>query len=637
MKIIDANRLLFKFIIFIYVFYASTLYAGQTQIVLGSFLNPNNAEILVNKINNKIDKDSEFKDFFQNNSLTTSYKKDGKYFSVVVKPFNDSNTRKKVSDFFKPEYKGIYVLKLSSEKEEFYETQTTPIVEVALIEKKDIDTVKAIFKNEVSSKEKESNSDKQSVDIVRISLEEAVFKALNTNPGIKEKVQNLKSVKTDRDIVMSDYYPKVFVTAGVGKAKEVITPSFNAQSGERVLRLDNSISATMNVFNGYSTYYDSLSQEDREKSAESFLKEYKSSIVMETVKSYIKMMKQKAILQISQDNVLSHEEIYEKLKEYTESGMGKVSDERMISGRLTLAEVNKVVHENNFLQLKIEFETILGETIDISKLEEPIFDYILPEELEDIAPVAFKSNSSLLVANHNKQSSYNDYKKSQSTYYPTLDIELSESILDESGPYDYNVNSSQAMLYLNYSLFNGFADKATIEKEFLTYLQNNQLLISLKRDIVRQLGVTWANYIKIQEQLELLSKLIDYNQKTLENYYVEFGVGRRSLLDIIFVKNDYDDAKISYVSAKYDFLLSKFEILNTMGILEDYFLNRINKMQLTHNKGFSETRSTGAIIKNLSDKLKNKQDILYYDKANHESFDSMMKKHGRNDELNSIE
>jgi len=468
-----------------------------------------------------------------------------------------------------------------------------------------------------------------------ISLEQAVFHTLHTNPDIKEKVHALKVVENEKGIILSNYYPKLYISSGIGLAKQKTTPSYNEQSGDLVTRIDQSVVASMNLFNGFNTYHDYESLKHRVNATNSYLNEYKSVVSMQVVESYITLIKQRAVLKITKENVLSHQEIYDKLKEYTESGIGKGSDLKFASGRLTLAQVNAVVHENNFIQSKIVFESIFGGIIDVTKMQEPVFDYTLPQRLEDAAQEAFDYNPSIKLGKHNTKSAFSNYKRSQSTSYPSIDIELKKSWFNENGSYEYRVDGSHAMVYLKYNLFNGFADEALQEVELSTYMQNNQLLNYTKRDVTKKLAIAWIASIKIEEQLKLLEKMRIDSKMTLEDYYKEFLFGRRTLLDIINVKNDYNNARQSYVAAKYDLLLSKFRILDAMGGILDYFLIKSDKMKLALDDSFVESESVYDIIKYMNDKLQDKKEFISIDDINYTSLDNLMQERDSQDEFSN--
>lgn len=451
--------------------------------------------------------------------------------------------------------------------------------------------------------------------LLAITLDIAVLNMLRTNPEIKDKQHGLEVIQSEEGIIESDFYPKIDLSTGIGKAKQKTTPSYNTQTGDLVRRTDTSITARMNLFNGLRTYYDSNSLEHKIEAENFYIKEHKANMIMKVVEGYINLTKQKSIVKINKENVLFHEQFYKKLKELTDSGLGRVSDLKLASGRLALAKINAVVHENNFIQTKMDFETILGSTITIDDLKEPYFEYKLPESLQLASETAISNNPSIKSSEENIKSAYNTYKKNQSSYWPSIDIELKKSRFDEEGNYNYTVESSYGMVYLTYNIFNGFADSSSTQKEFSFYLQNKEFLNYIKRDTVKKLGISWIAAIKIKEQLALLESMKKDSKSTLDDYYEEYLFGRRTILDIINVKNDYDNSRQSYESAKYDLLLSKFKILNAMGTLESYFEQRINNLENITDVDFVEDQSVNEIVSNMSSKLESNKEFIKLDSS----------------------
>lgn len=442
-----------------------------------------------------------------------------------------------------------------------------------------------------------------------LTLEDAVYQTLHTSPEIKEGTYIIEAMQKESEIVESSYYPRLDISVGTGLASDKISHGTNTnQSGDTVTRLNYSAVASINVFNGFGTKYDIKSQKHRAKAAKSSLANTKTYVSIQVVEAYINMLKQKEVVYISKENVDSHQKIYDKLTEYVNSGLGKASDLKFASGRLSLAKINMVVNENNFIQSMIVFETILGAPVDVNTLEEPIFDYVLPTSLEAALSTSFQNNPSIQLSKDNIKSAQSNYKRSKSIKYPSIDIELKKSWLSEKNTIDYNIDSSHAMIYLNYNLFNGFADKARIEQEHSIYLQNNQYLLLTKRDVARNLSIAWVTSIKVAQQLKLLKKMEIESKKTLEDYHKEFLFGRRTLLDIIVIENDYNNARQSYVLTKYDLLLSRFRILDAMGGLVDYFLAKAEDMQLLVDENYIEDKSVYNIIKQIDNTLKENKD-----------------------------
>lgn len=470
-----------------------------------------------------------------------------------------------------------------------------------------------------------------------MTLEDAVYQTLHTSPEIKDGTYSLDTMQKEREIVESSYYPKLDIFVGTGLANDNVSTLPSADTGNTFTRLNYSAVASINVFNGFGTRYDVESQKHRTNAAKSSLSNDKTSLTIEVVEAYTNMLKQKEVVYISKENVASHQKIYDKLTEYVNSGLGKASDLKFASGRLSLAQINMVVNENNFIQSKIIFETTLGAPIDVNALEEPIFDYVLPISLEVALATSLQNNPSIQLSKDNIKSAQSNYKRSKSVKYPTIDIELKKSWLSEKDTINYNVDGSHAMVYLNYNLFNGFADKAKIEQEHSIYMQNNQYLLLSKRDVARKLSVAWITSLKVDEQLKLLKKMQIESKKTLEDYHKEFLFGRRTLLDIIVIENDYNNARQSYVIAKYDLLLSRFRILDAMGGLVDYFLAKAEDMQLIHDENYVEDNSVYNIVKQINNTLEANEDFISYHDNNNSSLDNLIEKSSDEENSTSLE
>ncbi len=102
--------------ILILLFLNFLLFANQKQIVLSSYSNTKNANTAKNSVNHYINKDKKLKKIFTKYSLKVKYKKHGKYFRVVVEPFNSSNVLKLVVKKLRIKFKDAYILNIAEKK-----------------------------------------------------------------------------------------------------------------------------------------------------------------------------------------------------------------------------------------------------------------------------------------------------------------------------------------------------------------------------------------------------------------------------------------------------------------------------------------------------------------------------------------
>jgi hypothetical protein len=97
-----------KFIL-ILSFLVSLLLSSETRLIIGCFKEPKNAENAKIKIDKFIQSDTKFKNFLQENAVTTEYKVIGDWNVISFEPFSDNQTLYhtyfKIKDMYPDSYK----------------------------------------------------------------------------------------------------------------------------------------------------------------------------------------------------------------------------------------------------------------------------------------------------------------------------------------------------------------------------------------------------------------------------------------------------------------------------------------------------------------------------------------------------
>lgn len=407
-----------------------------------------------------------------------------------------------------------------------------------------------------------------------LTLNEAYRTVVDTNPEVRQRIENYRAVEKDKTIAFADYLPVVDVQGGIGYKRYNGTIA-GAESPDDWKATEAFIRARENLFRGFATMNDVEQQEARILSAQHYLMEKVSQLGLELTERYLDVLKQKQIYALTVENQETHQRYYEMIKERVDSGAGTQADLEQISGRLALAESNVKVAENNFEDAQTNFRRIYGEAVNPDEMMEvDINASLIPDTLEHAEGNATLHYPTLWVNRKNVEAAQAAYRQAKFNYYPWLDLEVKQTYTnnDATGPIAGRTLSGEAnefsvMLIASWNLYNGGADVAGREKAQAELYNESEKMLNNQRLVSERLNLSWAAKKRIAEQVEYLKQHRDFTEKTLAAYNEEFRLGRRTLLDVLDVENEFYTSRKAYVSALYDQQLADFRVIENVGNL----------------------------------------------------------------------
>lgn len=411
------------------------------------------------------------------------------------------------------------------------------------------------------------------------NLQTTIGEAISNHPIVKERLNNYNSTKNDIEIAKAGYYPKLDLIMGAGSenTKRSDQPS-KADETFNLSVYQNSLTLTQNIFKGFQTQNRVTKEEHKSLAAAYSYVEKVNSVAFETVDAYIKILKQKELLDNSLENIKINEEIFTKVKKLYDSGLTTLSEVNKIESSLSLAKSNYIVQENTLLDYKYSLEKMLGKKVDTDSLETLNATLTIPSSLQEALDFALQNNPSILVSEYNIKQTKAAHGESKSAYYPQIDMEISQNMNKNLSGVEGKDDKFKAMAYLKYNLFNGFADKELIQKNLTEISRESENKNTLKRGVTEQLSLAWVANEKLSEQLEHLNKYKDYASQTLTLYKKEYDLGRRSLLDLLSAQNDFIQAKAQIINSQNALAFAKYRILDSMGTLVSTVVDKDKKI-----------------------------------------------------------
>lgn len=412
---------------------------------------------------------------------------------------------------------------------------------------------------------------KDSAKDEKLSLAQGVKSILEDNPGLKETEFAYMQVGKDMNIADNAYYPMLDVYGTYGYEREKKDDGRSIQKGDGN-KLTAGVILTENIYNGGADRNRIISQSHRLDAAAYSVAQKADRLTLQFVDAYLGVIRNKELFDIAQANVKTHEEIYSQIKERTESGFARNSEERQAGSRLTLAQANLVAQENNYYDSLSTFEKLYGKKIEAENLNTPNFDITLPISESIVYDKAMRCNPTVLLQASNIKMNESVVNEKNAPFRPKLDFEAYANYEKNDIFYDnYKDETYGALLRLKYNLYNKNIDKLEKEKSKLAVTESVHGMDTVKRDLAESLKFSWQTYALNQKKIEYLERHVEYSKETLDAYRDEFRIGRRDLINLLDAESEYNNALTEMVNTKSALLYAKYRILDNMGMITDSF------------------------------------------------------------------
>ncbi|MET1080784.1 MAG: TolC family outer membrane protein [Pseudomonas sp.] len=401
------------------------------------------------------------------------------------------------------------------------------------------------------------------------NLQAAIQKALDTHPEIQAGMHSRLAADQQLKAARGGYLPKVDVLAGYGREGTDDT-STRAAGGsdhwQNLNRSESSIRLQQMVFDGFATASEVGRQEATVNARAFSLKGTAERTALDVVQVYLDVLKRDELVRLAQDNLSSHERIYDQITLRSERGVGRLADLDQAEARLAQAKNNLITEQTNLADARTNYFSVVGEEAD--QLEPPAgLAGQLPESLADARRELLENSPVLRSAESDVVATEQQYDAAKSTFYPRFDAELSRNADNNIDGVDAHSNEWQAMLRMRYNLFSGGSNKADLEAK--SYQINEALDIrnNALRTLNEELGLAWNALGNARQQVPVARQYADYSVRVRNGYQKQFSLSERTLLDVLDSENELFTAQRRLTELTYLELFTQYRIKAVTGAL----------------------------------------------------------------------
>ncbi len=397
------------------------------------------------------------------------------------------------------------------------------------------------------------------------SMTKAVQDALAYHPEVSASVNSRHAADQELRAAKGGYYPTLDLNAGTGWEQTDNPTTRSLKDHRRNLhRSESSINLTQNVFNGFMTTSEVARQRATVNSRAFGVMNSSEVTALNAIQAYLDVLMRQQMVQLAQENLTSHERIFDQIRLRTQQGVGRQADHEQAEARLSQARNNLLTEQTNLQDAETNYLSITG-TMPTNLSMPPSSGGLA--SLNAAQKVMVENSPLLKLAEADIEAARQQYEASKSRYYPNVNVELGRRM-------DNNVDGTrghdqewQAMVRMRYNLFNGGSDVANVKANAYKIKEAQDVRNNALRQLTEELRLAWTALDNARQQVPIAKDYAERSMVVRTAYQQQFSIGERSLLDLLDSENEVFSAQRRYVEMQFVELFSGYRIKARVGEL----------------------------------------------------------------------
>lgn len=407
------------------------------------------------------------------------------------------------------------------------------------------------------------------------SFTTALSKAFKNNSELNAERENINISLQEYKISQGNYLPTV--TLSGSKSSEDTNKLTNQSGGDATINdvdpLTKSISITQTLIDFGRGAELSKNKIGLELAKAKLLKK-EQDILYKTTEAYTSLVLANEKLNINIDNVelLSRQVETDQIR--AERGQITLSDVSQSESSLAEAQAKLIQAKNELLTSTLNYENIIGPLTDPKSLnKKTINEYPLPENLDSAIEISKKNNPVLVIAKLEYEQAQKDKTIAKSDLAPSANLSIERLYTDDlSATYDEREKDTLKAT-VTWPFYSGGKNLASINKSSSLEIRSRLILDSVTKQNQTNVASSWSRYQSNKSLLNSVQVQVRAAEIANEGISAEYNSGAgRTTLEVIQSNSLLLNAQISLADSERNFILSKFNLLKSIGLLHSEYL-----------------------------------------------------------------
>lgn len=396
-------------------------------------------------------------------------------------------------------------------------------------------------------------------------MAEAVARALERFPDMRAAQANRRAAAELVDQARGAYFPSADLLLGTGR-EETDSPATRFAGQEAHLnRRESELTVTQLLFDWGATEGQVRRFAERADGANYQVASAGEAVALRAGLAYLEVLRLRGQIAFAQDSVAAHERTVRQVDTLVERGAGRRSDLQQAAGRLALAQNLLVQLRGQLSQAEAAYRHVVGEMP--GALARPELAERLPQNMEGAIEAAVRAHPTVLAAEREHSAAQAERDSARGRMAPRINLEGGVAR-------NHNIDGVRGlneerflMLRLRSNLFRGGTDLARVREAEARVEEAAANLSRARNDVERELRQAWASLTANRARLPDLERHAALSVQVVEAYRAQFGIGQRSLLDVLNAEAELYNARGDALNGQVAVGADEIRVLAGVGTL----------------------------------------------------------------------
>ncbi len=394
------------------------------------------------------------------------------------------------------------------------------------------------------------------------SLQEAVSKAVQTNPNVEQAKRNREAQRYELQQARDLYLPSLDLSAA-GGPEWSDTRTIDATW---MPRYELGLTLSELLWDGWGRENRIEARASRLDAAAFRVFERSEATALNAIEAYLDVIRNQELVALAEENVGNHDEYLGNVRERVRGGRSGVGDEQQARSRLSAAQDALYQQTQQLEDAKAAFIQVVGE--EAAELETPTFDEtVLPPSHDAAVHRAVTKSPTVHAASAELDETVQNFEQAKSEYFPRFTAEVAKTNNRNIDGVRGQNSDFRAMVRMNWNLFRGGIDNHRRMELAERVGEQRAVVMTLERDVAQQTSNSWNARDVAMKRVGALNDQVVANSQVLSTYRQEFDIGQRPLLDLLDAQNELFTSRSQLKSAEFVALFASYRLLAAMGEL----------------------------------------------------------------------